>query len=139
MTSNEQLERIRRLIADQQGYPIERINADTRLQTDVGMAGDDGEEFLERFQSEFGVDMSTLRYGEHFEPEGLSFAGGSMLFLVFTLVIGTSIAWIGLIPVWAIAIYFYFRHRSRVEHPGEIRVTDLLRSAEAGQWSYHYK
>jgi hypothetical protein len=135
MASDQQLERIKWLIADQQGFPAERITLDTRLQADTGMAGDDGYNFLKRFEEEFAVDMDTLRYDEHFEPEGLSLAVG----FAFALMVGTSCAWPWLIPAWALALYFYFRRSSRTEHPGEIRVSDVLRSAEAHHWTYDYK
>ena len=139
MTSDEQFERIKQLIAEQQCYPIECITLQTRLQSDTGMAGDDGNEFLVRFQDELSVDLSTLRYYEHFGPEGVPFTAGLQLAAVFAVIFISSSAVPWLIPVWAAALYFYFRHTSRIEHPGEIRVSDLLRSAEAHRWTFGYK
>jgi hypothetical protein len=143
VTSDEQLDRIKWLISDQQGYPIERITLDTRLQSDTGMAGDDGCDFLLRFEREFAVDMSPLRYDEHFEPEGLPFTDGLVFALVLALMLGTSFVWPWLMVGWAVALYFsfyfYFRRNARTEHAGEISVSDLLRSAGSRRWTYEYK
>jgi hypothetical protein len=139
MSRDEAHNRIRRLIADECGCRIERITLGTRLQTDIGMAGDDGFEFLHRFQEEFGVDMSPIRYEAHFDPEGFPIIAGLVYSVGLAIAVALSLAWPWLFPIWLAALFCYFRHQSRSEHPGEIRVSDLLRSLEMRCWTYDYK
>ena len=132
MSNDDLFPLIRKLIFAEIGYPIERITLDTRLQADTGMAGDDGADFLDRFQREFTVDMASLRYDEHFEPEGIPlFVGFGFVFAAAT---SAFLPW--LIPIWAgIGYFLWQRARSRT---AQIRVSDLLRSAELHRWSYDY-
>lgn len=132
MSEDDLLHRIGRLISEEIGYPFELITPDTRLQSDTGMAGDDGADFLDSFQGEFTVDMSSLRYSDHFEPEGIPLPIG--LGFVFAVVTCVFVPW--LIPLWAAHGYFLYR-RARAR-TAEIRVADLLRSAELHRWSYDY-
>jgi hypothetical protein len=138
MTREEVLDRIKQLIADQNGCRVERMPLETRLQTDIGMAGDDGFEFLHCFQNKFGVDMSSIRHDAHFDPEGFPVAAGLVYSVGLAIIVALSLAWPWLIPIWLAALFFSFRHQSRTERPGEIRVSDLLRSVEMRCWTYDY-
>ena len=142
MKSDEQLDRIKKLIADQQGYPINRITMNTRLQADTGMEGDQGEVFLKRYQDELDVDMDTLRYNEHFVPRGLSISDGFLFAGTLALIAGSFVIAPWLVPLWVLSLFLYFHHvsyRKHLKHLGEIRVSDLLHSAETHHWDYHYQ
>ncbi|MEM1212329.1 MAG: DUF1493 family protein [Planctomycetota bacterium] len=52
------------------GVPAKRITPDTTLFGDLGIDGDDGDEFLQEFCDEFSVDPATLGLGPYFGPEG---------------------------------------------------------------------
>jgi hypothetical protein len=133
VNNSDLLFRVKQLIAGETGYPIERITHETRLQADTGMAGDDGSDFLNHFQREFCVDMAPLRYSDHFEPEGIPLPIG----LGFVFIVVTSVFTPWLIPVWVVIACFLYR---RVHaHTAQIRVSDLLLSAELRRWSYDYK
>lgn len=45
------------------------LSSETRLYHDLGMDGEDAEEFLLDFQKYFHVDLSGLNFDEHFGPE----------------------------------------------------------------------
>jgi hypothetical protein len=125
------MDRIKRFVADQTGYPIERLTPETRLQSDLRRAGDDGEWFFDGFEREFAVEMSTLRYDEHFYPEESLAATLSVV-----VILSTSLVWPWLIPLWTVLLYLYHRRIRRRE--AEIQISDLAMSAELHQWTYDY-
>ncbi|WP_409998028.1 MULTISPECIES: DUF1493 family protein [unclassified Bradyrhizobium] len=51
------------------------LTEQTDIARDLGVDGDDAVEFLQRFQSEFGVDMSGFRFDQYFGGEGFSLIG----------------------------------------------------------------
>lgn len=138
MASDNKLQQIIWLIADQTGCKAERITQESRLQTDLGVAGEDGYDLLVRFEEEFAIDMTPLRYDEHFEAEGISLGAGLWIFGFVLLILFTPFLWPWIIPIWAIAIFLFLRFRPHVERLKEIRVSDLVRSAEAQRWTYDY-
>lgn len=43
--------------------------AETSVNDDLGMDGDDGDEFMEAFSARFAVDLSAFPYDKYFGPE----------------------------------------------------------------------
>jgi hypothetical protein len=46
------------------------LSFETDIARDLGVDGDDAEEFMQRFQSEFNVDLSNFRFDSYFGGEG---------------------------------------------------------------------
>jgi hypothetical protein len=70
MVSNETLDRIIKFLIEnrwQYKFPLTR---ETQLQKDLKIWGDDADEILIKFSTEFGVDVSRFPTGEYFEDEG---------------------------------------------------------------------
>jgi acyl carrier protein len=135
MSNDDLRHRVQQFISEQIDYPYDRITPETRLQSDLGIDGDDGAEFLDRFQQEFVVDMSMLQYAQHFGPEGIPFSLGFKFMLIFILIGLTTALMPWLIPLWVALIYFRYRRRPSM---AEICVSDLIRSAELHCWTYDY-
>ena len=47
-----------------------RLSAETRLNHDLGIDGDDGIEFMAAFSSQFDVNLSAFESSKYFGPEG---------------------------------------------------------------------
>jgi hypothetical protein len=62
--------RVRQLVATERGMQLESISLESRLLEDLGMEGDDAQEFFQRFAREFDVDLSAMRWRRHFSDEG---------------------------------------------------------------------
>jgi acyl carrier protein len=58
-----------KLIADASGVDPERISADTSLNRDLGIDGDDATELLSLYSEAFGVDLSEFRFSQYFRDE----------------------------------------------------------------------
>lgn len=134
MTDEQVFERVKGLVADETGKALDKISMETRLQSDLGVAGDDGEDLLVRFQEEFSADMSRLRYDAHFEAEGVPLGCG----LLACIAAFTSALFWWSIPVWLALFYFRMHWPWSGDLPGEIRISDLVRSAHLGRWDYPY-
>ncbi len=134
MTGANLSEQVQWVVANETGNPPTRITMNTRIQSDLGVAGDDGEDLLVRFQKEFSVDMSSLRYDKHFEPEGVPLGYG----LLACIAAFTSALFWWLIPIWLVLFYFRMQWPWSGDLPGEILVSDLVRSARLGRWDYPY-
>jgi acyl carrier protein len=46
------------------------LNGDTRLQSDLGIYGEDAIEFIERFSEKFNIDISGFNVDKYFRREG---------------------------------------------------------------------
>jgi hypothetical protein len=65
--------------------PPHKISLSSRINLDLGVAGDDGVELIQAFGKAFGVDVSTFPYMKHFGSEGINpFALFGMLFRFVT-------------------------------------------------------
>lgn len=51
------------------GEPTDRLTAETSVNEDLGMGGDDGVEFMQAFGERFAVDLAGFPYDEYFGPE----------------------------------------------------------------------
>ena len=56
-------------MAEYWGEPKSRLFAETSINNDLGMDGDDGLEFMEAFSGRFAVDLGTFPYHNYFGPE----------------------------------------------------------------------
>lgn len=59
------------LLADQTGYPQERITMDTSIIDDLGVAGDDADELFQAFDERFGTNSQRIDYLRFFGHEGV--------------------------------------------------------------------
>jgi acyl carrier protein len=101
------------VIARQTGVSPARLTDDTALAGDLGVAGLDGADLLDAVGREFGVDLSVADWPAYFGEE-----------LPFD-------------PLAALWRCFERLHRGGAPKPEvpELRVRDLLRSIERGEWS----
>ena len=60
---------IMNLIQEQMGVKSTRLNSSSTLQRDVGMDGDDADEFMRRFARRFSVNMEGFQFEKYFGPE----------------------------------------------------------------------
>lgn len=97
-------------LTEQEGLSPEKVHLGTRLGEDLGMDGDDAVEFFERFSRRYAVEMSPIRWDEHFGPEA-SFNPFSLLMPSF------------------------WRSRGKLL---PITVKDLVVFAAKGRWTYDY-
>ena len=56
-------------VAEYWDEPKSRLFAETSINNDLGMDGDDGLEFMEAFSRRFAVDLRTFPYDNYFGPE----------------------------------------------------------------------
>lgn len=77
--SDEIFERLKQFITDQGfGYTLpfplifkkKELARDMTLEKDLGITGDDSEDFLIAFGKEFNVDVSKFPVGDYFKDEG---------------------------------------------------------------------
>lgn len=60
-----------RLITSETGFSKNKISLETRLYHDIGLDGEDAEEFIEAFSEAFDVDMNGFEFYRYFNKEGL--------------------------------------------------------------------
>lgn len=53
----------------------EKVNLKTTIENDLGLAGDDNLELLEKFAAKFGLELESFDYCKHFLSEGELFNG----------------------------------------------------------------
>ncbi len=63
-------ESVATFVAESLAVPVGRLRAETRLEEDLGVTGDDAAGFLKAFSERFGVEMSEMDLRRHFGPEG---------------------------------------------------------------------
>ncbi len=117
MGQQSHFDRVRGLVSGQSGVPESEITMETRLLEDLGMDGDDGDEFLEAFADEFGVDMSRMAPFNYFNDEPPALGYSSL---------------IPLIEYFDPQFRAYVRHSTRGERT--LTVRNLVASARAKRW-----
>lgn len=87
------------MVAEDRGLPAARIDRASRLVDDLGMDGDEADEFFVAFRARFGADLAPLQahWGRHFGPEvewrlGLGVPVGLVL---AGLGVGMKSIWVG--------------------------------------------
>ncbi len=63
----------------------EVLSLETKIEDDLGCAGDDNWELLEKFATKYQLDISGFDYSEHFLSEGELFGSGAALLTLLTL------------------------------------------------------
>lgn len=58
---------------------------DTKINADIGLAGDDNLELLEKFVEKFELDYKNFEYNKHFYSEGELFGSGAAMGNLLTL------------------------------------------------------
>jgi hypothetical protein len=106
-------------VAEERGCALEEIRPTATLLGDLGLDGDDAEEFITEFSTRFGVDMTGFKFADHFGAEGM-------------------------FP-WQFPRFIWNAMRNmRGEDPHAvaglrpIRVEDLIQAAKAGRWQSRY-
>lgn len=62
-------------VAEEAGYPLRKIKAETTLLGDIGIDGDDADEFFEAYAKRFHVDLTGIDLSHHFQSEVELLAG----------------------------------------------------------------
>ena len=122
VTMNGIEEEVLQFVAERARHPASRLNPQTTLFGDLGIDGDDADEFLLAYVKRFGVDMSSYRADRHFGPEGLippnPFRWLATVWRGLDDVRATPEARVGLRP---------------------ITIQDLVASAKAAKWTFAYE
>jgi hypothetical protein len=102
------LEAVKAFVSQRRATRPDRLQLEMRLQRDLGLDGDEAEEFFTEFFSEFHVDHRTFNFKKHFGSEGF--------------------------VSWFMFYWFIFLLReSRGEHI-QISLNDLVSGVEAKRW-----
>jgi hypothetical protein len=73
MASSSSLEReVFDFVAEFCSFPRQNLRRETRLQQDIGVDGDDGDDLLIAFSKRFGVSLDTFYTLNYFNNEGVS-------------------------------------------------------------------
>ena len=65
----ELLKQVRAFVAEYWSEPESRLFAETSVNCDLGMDGDDGVEFMDAFSVRFNVDLTEFPHDKYFGPE----------------------------------------------------------------------
>ena len=68
--SEENFDRLKHFIVNEVGVEEEEVTKEAKIEDDLGIYGDDSDEFLIAFGKEFNVDVSQFPIGDYFSPEG---------------------------------------------------------------------
>lgn len=130
------------LLNRQCGISRANLHCESRLESDLGIIGDDTYELLEALQREHGVDMSHFDCGDWVSHEGLPLHHG----VFFAVVCGLMAFGVGYAfpscPGWlllplsiagAFLILIGIQKITKKPHE-EIRIRDLVLSVEAKRW-----
>jgi hypothetical protein len=105
-------EQVIAFVAAQSGVNQNDLRGTTTLLSDLGIDGDDADDFFTAFAATFIVDLSCLSLSAHFGPEGLPFSW-PLHWLRYLFARGTPEQKAGLAP---------------------ITVADLIKAAQLGRW-----
>ena len=113
------------------------VHLETTLAEDLGLDGDDADQFLESYAQEFRVDFHGFDFHEHFGNEGSSFIAG----VTFLLLVGLmgymwqdSRALVVAVVLGLIVAVGQARRWQRAD-PAVLRVRHLVEAARRGYWS----
>jgi acyl carrier protein len=117
MGQQRHFDRVCGLVSGQSGTPEAEITLETRLVEDLGIDGDDGDELLQAFAHEFGVDMSSMDPLNYFGDERTGLPAPSLVPLASFLIPGFRAS---------------VRHATRGRRALSVR--SLVASARARHW-----
>ena len=63
------IDEVRQMVAEHSGTEIEKVNERSCLQDDIGMEGEDAEEFMLAYAEKFSVDLSNFWIPDYFLHE----------------------------------------------------------------------
>ena len=111
---DESLEQVKDFVAEFWGESKGTLSAETSVNDDLGMDGDDGVEFMQTFSERFCVDLSSFPHDQYFGPE----AGATPLSMVegVTRRVTTG-SWSALAPLTLRALAESAERRSWVVEP----------------------
>jgi acyl carrier protein len=108
--NTELLEEVKAFVAEFWREPKGRLSAETSVNDDLGMDGDDGVEFMQAFGERFAVDLTSFSHDKYFGPE----AGATPLSMVKGIILRVKTGtWSNLAP---------------------LRLCDLTEAAERRSW-----
>jgi Protein of unknown function (DUF1493) len=148
-------QRVTDLIVDQMQCRENEVQLSTSLADDIGMEGDDADEFFAKFAEEFPGDYSELgrHWHRHFHPEGGLVSFPPELFVVSGagalagIALHSFFSWIpgwlaitGCLVVFLVAdMKFYaWRHPNTDPPMRTITVQNLVDAAASGRWPLEY-
>ena len=79
------INKLRRIISDETGTPLDKVQPDSKLVSELGVGGDDGYELMETLSNQYNVDLSNIDFYPYFGDESIS--------LVYML-ISSILAWL---------------------------------------------
>lgn len=130
------------LMERQFGIKRKKLQCDYRLESDLGIVGDDTYELLEILNMELGVDISEFDCDDHITPEGMPPLQMLCCVLITLLIIAMMIVVVPDMPKWIMILVSFMVPIMATwllgklftkPHP-ELRVRDLVLSVEAGHW-----
>lgn len=65
----DQFENVLQFVAKYCSVGVDKLKPVTSLFVDLGVDGDDADEFMQAFSRQFGVDISEFNFSQHFGPE----------------------------------------------------------------------
>lgn len=80
--NNELENEIIKYTAEFLGYDVSQLSLESRLSQDLGVAGDDGVEFMDSYFKKFNVRVTFFDYGKYFGAEGSNPIGCLMVAIV---------------------------------------------------------
>ena len=124
------------------GIRRKKLRCDSRLESDLGVVGDDAYELLGTLNEELGVDMTEFDCEDHITPEGTPPL--QMLFMVVTMLVTIAVM-IALVPETPVGIMVavsllatftiaWVVGRIFAKPTPELKIRDLVLSVEAGRW-----
>ncbi len=138
---------VKDFVARETAVPFESISLETSLSWDLGLAGDDADDFFLAFAKEFDVDLESfkvLNLERHFGSEGLYPHQGCLIALMWLP--GFFVGRASGLAEWAsfllgfvsliLGVWLLGRIQSRMHRhdPDAIRVRDLVEAAAAKKW-----
>ena len=134
-------EKVIALLERECGLSRETLRCDSRLESDLGVAGDDAYELLHAMQQDLGVDLSDFDGDDSISPEGMT---PLEMILMIGTILATLAAFLWFVPTappWlqsgtALAVAFAVAwgvDKLRAPRP-ELTLRDLVLSVEAGRW-----
>lgn len=137
-TKAKAAKKVIRLLNGQCGIRRSKLRCDSRLETDLGIVGDDTWEVLQAMRDELGVDMNGFDCEDYVSPEVSPPALGVPVALFLTggvfCLYGVLPTLYGIISLLVGLIGFLLSGRSSKSAHLELRVRDLLNAVEAGRW-----
>ena len=67
--NDELLEKVKDFVAEFWREPKGKLSAETSVNDDLGMDGDDGAEFMQAFGERFAIDLTAFPHDRYFGPE----------------------------------------------------------------------